>query len=239
MKHLILSGCFWAIATVVLGGCGTPGSKSGGSGPHTWRPLSDGKTMSGWVQTPFEDGGKVQVQDGAFWIHAGDPLSGMHRPSLEGLETSDYEVEFEAQRAEGYDFFCALTFPVGKDFCTLVMGGWGGGVTGLSSLGGFDAANNDTSVWFNYENGRWYQVRLRVTRTRIGAWIDGEPVVDAAVSGRKIGIRIEVEPSRPFGIATFSTTGGIRNIRIRKMKPDKAKRYAADVPGETAPLKTP
>ena len=152
----------------------------------------------------------------------------MHRPSLEGLEKIDYEVELEAQRVKGHDFFCGLTFPVGEDYCSLILGGWGGGLTGLSSLGFLDAANNDTAEWVNYKNGRWYKVRLRVTKKRIGVWIDGEEVVDASVGGRKISIRIEVEPSKPFGIAAFTTEAAIRNIRIRKLRPEEAKKYEAE-----------
>jgi hypothetical protein len=34
---------------------------------------------------------------------------------------------------------------------------------------------------------------------------------------RKISIRIEVEPSRPLGIASWSTKAALRNIRIRKL----------------------
>ena len=37
----------------------------------------------------------------------------------------DYELRLEAKRVEGGDFFCGLTFPVGKEYCTLILGGWG------------------------------------------------------------------------------------------------------------------
>ena len=37
-----------------------------------------------------------------------------------------YEISLEAMRVEGSDFFCGLTFPVGKDYLSLIVGGWGG-----------------------------------------------------------------------------------------------------------------
>ena len=37
-------------------------------------------------------------------------------------------------------------------------------------------------------------------------------MVNVATEGRKIGIRWEVEASRPLGIATWRTTGAIRNV---------------------------
>ena len=42
------------------------------------------------------------------------------------LPTTNYELSFEAQRLDGFDFFAAATFPVGKSHATFVNGGWGG-----------------------------------------------------------------------------------------------------------------
>jgi hypothetical protein len=129
----------------------------------------------------------------------------------------NFEVELEAMRVDGSDFFCGLTFPVGQSPCSLIIGGWGGGVVGISSLDGEDAANNETTKYMSFENGRWYIIRLRVMPTTIQAWIDGDKVVDVVTTGRKISIRSEVELSVPFGIATWSTTGAIRNLRLRRL----------------------
>ena len=59
---------------------------------------------------------------------------------------SDYEVTLEAMRVDGNDFFCGMTFPAGKDPCTLIVGGWGGTVVGLSSINGMDASENETTI---------------------------------------------------------------------------------------------
>ena len=86
---------------------------------------------------------------------------------------SGYEIQFEAARLAGRDFFAGLTFPVNDTFCTWINGGWGGAVVGLSSLDGDDASENDTNTARDFVMGRWYAFRLRVTVERIQAWIDG------------------------------------------------------------------
>jgi len=57
-----------------------------------------------------------------------------------------FELEFEAKRVDGSDFFCTVTFPVRKDeYVSLVAGGWGGAVVGISSMDGKDASENETT----------------------------------------------------------------------------------------------
>jgi hypothetical protein len=124
-------------------------------------------------------------------------------------------------RVDGNDFFCGLTFPVGDDPCSLICGGWGGGVTGLSSIDGMDASENSCSGYYEYKSGQWYHIRLRVTKERIQAWIDKDQVVDCDIRDHRISVRIEVNLSKPLGIATWCTTGAVKNIRMRPL-PAKA-----------------
>jgi hypothetical protein len=57
-----------------------------------------------------------------------------------------------------------------------------------------------------------------VTAERIQARIDDEIYADVAIAGRRIGIRPEVAPSRPLGIASWRTTAALRNIRMRTLE---------------------
>jgi hypothetical protein len=43
--------------------------------------------------------------------------------------------------------------------------------------------------------------------------------VDVDTTGHRIGIRFEVDPCVPLGIATYATTGAVRNIRLRSLDP--------------------
>lgn len=181
------------------------------------QPLWDGKSLAGWEVTPFLTHGPVRVEEGRLLLKRGEPMTGI---TWRGdFPRIDYEVRLEAMRVEGSDFFSAITFPVHDSHCTLVIGGWGGSVVGLSSIEGADASENETSRWMSFENGRWYTVRLRVTDRAIEAWIDGEMVVDFAHEGRLLSTRVEVLRNRPFGIATWQSTAALRDLELRLHAP--------------------
>src|ERR1051326_1907706 len=164
--------------------------------PNTadWVNLFDGKTLQGWAISDFSGHGEVHVADGKLILGNG-VMTGVTWTN--DIPRMNFEVEMDAMRVDGSDFFCGLTFPVGESPCSLIVGGWGGGVVGLSSLDGEDAANNETTKYMSFENGRWYRIRVRVEPTSIQAWIDGDKLVDVATTGRKISIRSEVELSVP------------------------------------------
>lgn len=183
-------------------------------GNHQWQSLFDGKTLKGWKSADFAGRGDVRVDNGFIILEQG-VMTGVTWTN--DLPRMNYEIALDAMRVDGSDFFCGLTFPVGDDPCSFIVGGWGGGVVGLSSLDGEDAANNETTKVEEFKKGRWYAVRVRVAPARIQAWIDEEKFVDVVTTDRRISIRPEVELSRPLGIASYSTTAALRNIRIRKL----------------------
>jgi hypothetical protein len=179
-----------------------------------WQPLFDGKSLRGWKETPFTGRGRVRVEKGAVVLGPGMPMTGVTWTAT--FPRSNYEIRFEAARLEGSDFFASVTFPVQDAFCTWVTGGWGGDIVGLSSLDGWDASDNDTRTYFNFEKGRWYLFRLQVTDTQISAWIDEQPIVKVAIAGRSVGLRAgEIERSAPLGFASYATTGALRKIEYR------------------------
>jgi hypothetical protein len=180
--------------------------------------LFDGNTLGQWKSTDFGGQGEVAVKDGAIHMAMGSYMTGITWTGP--VVRMNYEITLEAMRVEGYDFFCGLTFPVGEKPCTLVLGGWGGSLCGLSSLDHFDASENETTKMMSFENGKWYRVRLRVVPDRIQAWLDGEDLVDVDTTGKHLGIRLEVEESQPLGIATWNTAGAVRNIRLKKLPPE-------------------
>ena len=179
--------------------------------------LLDGKSLAGWKKTRFGGEAEVVVRNGQLILETGADMTGITWDRPKPPPGWDYEVTLDAMRVEGHDFFCGLTFRVGKDPCSLILGGWGGGVCGLSSIDGFDASENDTTGYKEFQNGRWYRVRLRVTRDTVTAWLDGKEILVQALKGHKIGIRGEVDLSQPFGLSTWQTTGAIRNLRIRTL----------------------
>jgi hypothetical protein len=180
--------------------------------------LFDGKGLDGWKKTDFSRAGEVKVEDGIIVMTAGKSMTGI-TSTRQDLPRSNYELSYEAIRSGGTDFFAAATFPVGNSYLTFVNGGWGGNVTGLSSLDGSDASENETGTSFKYRDKTWYKFRVRVTDGVIRCWIDDKKVVDIDLEGHHIGTRVESHASKPLGFATWETSGGVRNIEIRMLTP--------------------
>jgi hypothetical protein len=181
-----------------------------------WKPLFDGKSLAGWKATNFGGEGEVSVEKGTVVLEMGNDMTGITYARNDFPKT-DYEVTLEGKRLDGNDFFCTTTFPVGDRHCSLVVGGWGGTVVGLSSIDLQDASENETTSLKTFQRDRWYRVRIRVTPGRIESWIDDEKVVDLATKDKEISIRAECEPCKPFGIATWRTRGAVRDIRVRTL----------------------
>ena len=129
-----------------------------------------------------------------------------------------FELELMAKRIDGTDFFCAVTFPARSvDECvTLVVGGWGGGTVGISSIDGKDASDNETTTYGKFETDVWYKIRLVRKVERIETWIDGKKMIDVDTTGKKLSLREgSISECAPFGLATWQTTGVVRNVRWR------------------------
>jgi hypothetical protein len=199
-----------AISSLILSGAIAADEKKDAS----WKKLFDGKSLDGWKLTFKDDGGKVSVKDGAIVMEKGKKMTGVTFAGKD-FPKNDYEVVLEGKRIDGRDFFCTTTFPVGDGFCSLVVGGWGGMLTGISSINGSDASENETTSSMEFKNDKWYEVRIRVTEKKVECWIGEEKIVDVERKGKKFTTRIECEDCQPFGLATWDTTGAVRDVRVR------------------------
>ena len=182
--------------------------------------LFDGKSLEGWKvidQFVFKRHGKVSVKKGELILEKGSAGTGI--AWQKEMPKIDYEIRLEAKRIEGSDFFCGLTFPVHDDYCTLILGGWGGGATGLSNLDDFAAIENATSNFLEFKNGQYYPVRLRVTSKKIEAWVADKKIVDVDPTQHRLSIWWEQEPARPLGIATWYTSAAFKKIELEVLKP--------------------
>jgi len=183
---------------------------------NDWKQLFDGKTLTGWKSTDFGGHGEVKVENGSIVLEAGNDLTGVNYTGE--IPKIGYEVEVEASKLEGNDFFCGLTVPYGDAGCTFVVGGWGGALVGLSSINGDDASENETVKFMKIVPKQWYRVKMRVTKEKIEGWIDDEQYFDVTTQGKKISMRPgEIEQSQPFGIASFRTEAAIRSVKLRRL----------------------
>jgi hypothetical protein len=180
--------------------------------------LFNGHSLDGWRvidENDFERHGPVTVENQELVLAAGKAATGIAWTGAP--PRMNYEISFDAKRIEGSDFFCGLTFPVGRDYVSFIMGGWGGGVIGLSNLDDMSAVENETTGYQKFEPNQWYSVRLRVTPGKVEAWIDNKQVIDLKTEGRKLSIWWEQEPVRPLGMASWYTKAGLKNIVLKRL----------------------
>ena len=107
-------------------------------------------------------------------------------------------------------------------------------MTGLSRLDGADAAENETSRFFQDEDKTWYRSRVRVTSARIRWRIDAKEVVAVDDRERPVGTRIETRGNQPLGFATWETGGALRNLAIRTLTPAEVAATNASDKGRAA-----
>lgn len=185
-----------------------------------WQPLFDGKTLGNFKSTEFGGEGEVKVEKGQLILHMGQPLTGVtwDKEKANELPIDNFEISLEAMKVKGDDFFCGLTFPCQKSHCSLIVGGWAGGIVGISSINGMDASENETTKYQTFKHNQWYKIRVRVANGKLQAWIDDEQYVDVDLDGKKIDTRFEVDLNKPLGLSTYQTTAAIRNFKVRKLE---------------------
>lgn len=195
-------------AAAFLGACEKRATPQQVAAPP-WIPLT-----GNWTGT---EGGDVFEENGILHLPFGEQLTAAKWTGE--TPSTPFELEYEARRVNGTDFFGAVTFPAqGEDCVTFIIGGWGGGVVGISSLDDLDASENETGTAMPFENGRWYQIRLIRSEEKIQAWIDGQMAVDVSTTNRKLSLRPgPISACAPFGFGSWQSAAQIRNARWRKL----------------------
>ena len=185
--------------------------------PTRWLNLFDGKTLAGWKKTNYGGEGEINVTNGKIVMEFGYSMSGI---TYDGkpLPQTNYEIRLDAVKLDGSDFFCGMTFPVADSHCSFIVGGWGGAVLGLSSIDGLDASENETTRYMNFQQDKWYRVRVRVEPHQIRCWLNRKLVVYQNIEGRKITTRNEVNLNKPLGFGTWETRAALKKIQIRELK---------------------
>ena len=184
-----------------------------------WVSLFDGKALDGWrivEERPFDRHGQIGVEAGNIVLGQGPGATGIAWTGE--FPRVDYEVSLEVMLEAGQETMCNVIFPVEQSECIFSVGGWRLTTTGLSLVDGRWAENNETAKRMRVVPQRWYRVRLRVTESRVEAWIDDEMVVDLRRAGQTFSAGVQ-GPLRPFGLCNFIARTHLRNIRMRRLKP--------------------
>ena len=178
--------------------------------------LFDGRSLDGWQPVAGARAGKVVVDGGMIALAAGEPMTGLACTRGE-LPKVNYILTYEAKRTAGNDFFAAATFPVGASFVTLVPGGWGGSVTGLSLIDGASAAENSTNHFVKYQNDVWYTFRVEVTARAIRCRVDDREVFTFDHRDAQLKTRLENRANQPLGFASYRSAGQIRRVEVKPL----------------------
>jgi hypothetical protein len=183
------------------------------------KSVDDGVAEKPWIEMKDQweqvSGGTLEVGD-ELSIGWGETLTNVRWRG--DMPTAPFELEMKAKRVNGTDFFCAVTFPArGPEQCvTLIVGGWGGSLVGISCIDDKDASENDSQKTHAFMTDVWYPIRLVREGESIKVWINGEKLIDIDTSGKSLSLRQGgIEECAPFGLATWQTTARIKDIRWR------------------------
>jgi hypothetical protein len=168
-----------------------------------------------FVPVRFGGEGDIHRDGEGLVLEPGSPLTG--GTFSISLPTTGYELELAVARLGGVDFFCGLTLPTSRGCLTLVLGGWGGAVCGLSCLDGLDAARNTTRTLRHFVTAKDYAITVRVDGEAIAVAIDSEPLFRAELGEQTVAVRAEVELTEPFGFCCYATKAALRYLRWRAL----------------------
>ena len=175
-----------------------------------WKPLLEVGSFKGWEFTNFGGEAAVEWNEGVIRFDRGEPMTGINMTTKD-FPKENYEMRWKATRIDGSDFFAGVTFPVGSEFCSLICGGWGGGLVGLSSINGNDASENETTGFHKFKNKQWYSFRVRVDKQHLTAWIDDEEIFKVEREEKKFSTRAEVFKCKPVGYCVFQSIVDVKD----------------------------
>ena len=181
--------------------------------------LFDGKSLGQWKivkEDYFEGAAAVTVADGNIIMAQGLPFTGIRWTG--DCPTENYEISYRAKRLVGVDIFGALTAPVGDSHVTFVIGGWGDSVVGLSNVNKLNASENPYTVTRGFDDETWYDIRFRVTREKVLAWINGKQVLKVERKIHTFDLYKAVETLRPLGFFTWRSEGALCDIKLLKLR---------------------
>jgi len=104
----------------------------------------------------------------------------------------------------------------------VIIGGWGGGLCGISSFNYMDAAENQWTRGVAFENNKWHTLRVRVMPNVMQIFLDEKKTYHARVEYEKssqFSLRSgsDIDKTKPLGLASFQTHAHWRNFTLTKI----------------------
>ena len=186
-----------------------------------WKPLFDGKTLSGWKQL----GGKAiyKAQDGAI---VGTSVEGTPNSFLcTERDYGDFVLEFEVNVDERLNSGVQIRSQSIKEYKNGQVHGyqveidpsnraWSGGIYDEGRRGWLADSNNNEAGRKAFKNGQWNHYRVEAVGDSIKTWVNNVPAADLVDSMTLTGfIGLQVHSSKSAEPLTVKW----RNIRIRDL----------------------
>lgn len=204
--------CGSIVLAALLAACDPP--------PRAEWKLLGSEFAHSWEKAGIADEGSFTILHGEIRLQPGRPMTGARFAAWRSLKMplTDYAIDYQAMRLEGDDFFGTVTFPVDDTHVSLIVGGWGGSVVGISSIDDMDANENTTRGNGVFPNNVWHKVHVEVRDNDLQVWIDSKLFVNVSTKGHKLGLRPgDIEKCAPFGFASYATHAHIRDVVIRRL----------------------
>lgn len=92
---------------------------------------------------------------------------------------TDYTIEVKGRKLSGHEGFFVLFHAIDGDFWQWNVGGWNNTRTAIQHVVGDNAQDAGASRPVTVETGRWYDLKLEVSKGRIKTYIDGKLINDS------------------------------------------------------------
>ncbi len=189
-----------------------------------WISLFDGKTLGQWKPSAFGGQGDVEVADGEIVLSFGSEMTGITWSGA--APKMNYELEHRGPANRRDRLLLWTDVPSRRSSVQLHRWRLGGGVVGLSSLDGKDAARNNTTKYMAFQKALVrdpHPCHRRQDRSLDRQREDGRRRHDRqedfdSARGRSLA---------PLGISSYATTAGLRNLRWRPLAEAAKKDNAA------------
>ena len=173
--------------------------------------LFDGETLTGWHKNPqpigHGTGGLWTVEDGAICGEQDPPASGNGGILLTDQKFGDFELLLDMKPDWGPDSGLFIrSNDQGQCIQMMVDYHEDGSVGHLygEGTGGWSARPFDLNG--TYDDGE------------AAGEGDDKRIVNLETTGKKIGIRADIDASKPFGFASYQTRAALRDIRLKEVE---------------------